>query len=77
MRKIIKFEETRKKKLNIGKIEELSEKMSAIIANAEFSENEEGNIIMDTDSEEKCEELERLIREECLKAGYTMEEMCS
>lgn len=76
MGKIIKFEDTRKKKLNMDKIEVFSAKMSAIIANAEFSEDEEGNIVMDAVSEEKCDELERLIREECLKAGYTMEEMC-
>ncbi len=47
-----------------------------IIGNAELTEMEDGDILMDVISEAKCEEIDRLIRLEFLKVGYTMEELC-
>lgn len=73
---VIKFEDTRKRKLNKAKIDKLVFEKGMIIGNAELTEMEDGDILMDAISEAKCEEIDRLIRLEFLKAGYTMEELC-
>ena len=73
---VIKFEDTRKRKLNKAKIDKLVFEKGMIIGNAELTEMEDGDILMDVISEAKCEEIDRLIRLEFLKAGYTMEELC-
>lgn len=73
---VIKFEDTRKRKLNKAKIDKLVFEKGMIIGNAELTEMEDGDILMDVISEAKCEEIDRLIRLEFLKVGYTMEELC-
>lgn len=74
---VIKLEDTRKRKLNKAKIDKLVFEKGMIIGDAEFTEMEDGDILMDAISEAKCEEIDRLIHLEFLKAGYTMEELCS
>lgn len=73
---VIKFEDTRKRKLNKAKIDRLVFEKAMMIGDAEFTETEDGDILMDAISEAKCEEIDKLIHLEYLKAGYTMEELC-
>ena len=50
--------------------------MSDIIGDAELTEMEDGDILMDSVSETKVKEIEGLIHLEYLKAGYKIEEIC-
>lgn len=75
MGKIIDLENVRKKKLNNSKIDELELEMTGIIGEAEFIETEDGDIIMDAISEAKVDEIEKKIKLELLKRGYSMEEI--
>lgn len=74
---VVNFADTKKKKLNTSKIKELTLKMSDIIGDAELTEMEDGDILMDSVSEAKVKEIEGLIHLEYLKAGYKIEEIMS
>lgn len=69
MGEIIEFMDTRKRKLNTSKVEELRLKMSEIISDAELTEMADGDILMDAASEARVKEIEGLIHLEYLKAG--------
>lgn len=73
---IVNFTDIKKKKLNTSKIKELTLRMSDIIGDAELTEMEGGDILMDSVSEAKVKEIEGLIHLEYLKAGYKIEEIC-
>lgn len=66
MGRIIAFEDLRKRKLNEDRIEELELEMCDVIGCAEIYDDD----TLDAISEAKCDEIERLIRLEYLKAGY-------
>lgn len=72
MGKIIEFY---KKHVDEEKIKELTLKMSDIIGNAEMAETESGDIVLDAISEMKCNEIEKQIKLELLKSGYTVGEV--
>ncbi len=52
------------------KIEALELEMSAIIANAEMTETDDGDIFLDPVSEAKCDEIQSKYRLELMKMGY-------
>lgn len=58
---IVNFTDIKKKKLNTSKIKELTLRMSDIIGDAELTEMEGGDILMDSVSEAKVKEIEGLI----------------
>lgn len=72
MEKIIEFH---KKYVDKEKINELTLRMSDIIANAEMTETESGDLVLDAISEMKCNEIQKQIKLELLKGGYSMEEV--
>lgn len=72
MGKIIEFH---KKHVNEEKIKELTLKISDVIGNAEMTETESGDLVLDAISEMKCNEIEKQIRLEMLKSGYTVGEL--
>ena len=72
MGKIIEFH---KKHVDEERIKELTLKMSEVIGNAEMTQTEDGDILLDAVSEMKCSEIEKQIRLELLKGGYTVEEV--
>ena len=72
MGKIIEFH---KKHVDEERIKELTLKMSDVIGNAEMTETESGDLVLDAISEMKCDEIEKQIRLELLKGGYTVGEV--
>lgn len=72
MEKII---ELGRKKLDEDKLRSLRLEISKIIGDAEMTETEDGDVVMDIASEMKCDVIEKRIVMEYLKAGYAMEEL--
>lgn len=72
MGRIIEFN---KKHVDEQRLKELETNMSDIIGNAEMTETEDGDILLDAVSEMKCGDIESQIRIELLKGGYKAEEI--
>lgn len=70
-----KIIELNRKHINKEYIDQLYKEISVITSDAEMTETEDGNILLDPISEMKVNELERKINLELLKGGYSMEEV--
>lgn len=70
-----KIAEFKRKHINEDRIAQLNMRMSEIVGNAEIIETEDGDMILDSVSEMKCDEIEKQVRLELLKGGYTAEEV--
>lgn len=70
-----KIIEINRKHINKEYIDQLYKEISTIISNAEMTETEDGDILLDSISEMKINELETKINMELLKGGYSLEEI--
>lgn len=74
--KIIKFKKKSIARKNDNEyLEQLYYQISEITGNAEITETEDGDCILDAVSEMKIAELESKIKRELLKMGYSMQEV--
>lgn len=67
--------EISRKHINEEYINQLYKEMSTIISNAEMTETEDGDILLDSISEMRINALETKINMELLKGGYSLEEV--
>lgn len=72
MGKIIEFN---RKHVNKEYIDHLYKEMSKVMGNAEMIETGDGDIILDSVSEMKINDIETKINLELLKGGYSVEEV--
>lgn len=64
-----------KRKVDEEKLQELYLEISRITGDAEMTETEDGDILLDPISEARIDEIEKQIHIELLKAGYSMGEI--
>lgn len=67
--------ELNRKHIDEGYIDQLYKEISKITGDAEMTETEDGNILLDPISEMKISSLEAKINIELLKGGYSTEEV--
>lgn len=72
MAKII---ELKRKHINKEYVDQLYKEIAFITSNADMTETEDGDVLLDPISEMKINELESKINLELLKGGYSMEEV--
>lgn len=70
-----KIIEINRKHINKQYINQLYKEISAITSNAEMTETDDGEILLDSISEMRINELETKINMELLKGGYSLEEI--
>ena len=64
-----------KRKADEEKLNELYLEISRITGDAEMTEADDGDVVLDPISEAKIDEIEKQIHIELLKGGYSMEEI--
>lgn len=64
-----------KRKADEEKLNELYLEISRITGDAEMTETDDGDVVLDPISEAKIDEIEKQIHIELLKGGYSMEEI--
>ena len=67
--------EINRKHVNKEYINQLYKEISTITSDAEMTETEDGEILLDSISEMRINELETKINMELLKGGYSLEEI--
>lgn len=70
-----KIIEINRKHVNKEYINQLYKEISTITSDAEMTETEDGEILLDSISEMRINELETKINMELLKGGYSLEEI--
>lgn len=70
-----KIIEINRKRVNKEYINQLYKEISTITSDAEMTETEDGEILLDSISEMRIKELETKINMELLKGGYSLEEI--
>lgn len=70
-----KIIEINRKHINKEYINQLYKEISTITSDAEMTETEDGEILLDSISEMRINELETKINMELLKGGYSLEEI--